>query len=150
MNDLLNASGGGENCLKSLCYIIEQVPTEDGNRWRILTNDENPDYRIKVRDWDYKGAVYHPFLSGGKVGAHDCLVELFCFCDVHIGGLRDSVDYLPIESQRLVDVQTEIHPEAPRSDDLSWAPGTSEHQTDVLIRSIHIWRLRNPRFGGLH
>ena len=21
--------------------------------WRILTNDENPDYRIKVRDWDH-------------------------------------------------------------------------------------------------
>ena len=30
-NDLLNASGGGDNFLKSFCYIIEQVPTEDGS-----------------------------------------------------------------------------------------------------------------------
>jgi hypothetical protein len=56
-NDLLNASVGGENFLKSFCYIIEQVPTEDGNGWRILTNDENPDYRIKVRDWDHNGVL---------------------------------------------------------------------------------------------
>ena len=43
-NELLNASGGGDNFLKSFCYIIEQVPTEDGTGWRILTNDENPEY----------------------------------------------------------------------------------------------------------
>ena len=37
--------------------FIEQVPKEDGTGWRILTNDENPDYRIKVRDWDHNGVL---------------------------------------------------------------------------------------------
>ena len=49
-NDLLNASGGGDDFLKSFCYIIEQVPMEDGNGWRILSTGENPDYQVKVRD----------------------------------------------------------------------------------------------------
>jgi hypothetical protein len=56
-NDLLNASGGGDNFLRSFCYIIEQVPTEDGNGWRILSNDKDPNYRIKVRDWDHNGVL---------------------------------------------------------------------------------------------
>jgi hypothetical protein len=51
----LNASGGGDNFLKIFCYIIEQVPKEDGTGWRILANDENLDYSIKVRDCDNDG-----------------------------------------------------------------------------------------------
>ena len=54
-NYLLKASGGGDNFHKSFCYIIKQVPKEDGTGWRILSNDENPDYSIKVRDWDNNG-----------------------------------------------------------------------------------------------
>ena len=57
LNDLLNASGGGENFPKRFCYIIEQVLMEGGNGWRILTNDKNPDYQIKVRDWDHNGVL---------------------------------------------------------------------------------------------
>ena len=40
---------------KIFCYIIEQVPTEDGSGWRILANNENPEYSIKVKDWDNNG-----------------------------------------------------------------------------------------------
>ena len=54
-NDLLNESGGGDNFLKTFCYIIEQVPKKDGTGWGILANDQKTNYSIKVRDWDHDG-----------------------------------------------------------------------------------------------
>ena len=55
LNDILNANGGGDNFLKSFCYIIEKFPKEDSMGWQILTHDENPDYCIQVREWDHDG-----------------------------------------------------------------------------------------------
>jgi hypothetical protein len=75
-NDLSNSSGGGENFLKSFCYIIEQVPKEDGTGWQILTNDEHPDYLIRVRDWDHNGVLLDLL--------HKDATELHCTLGYHI------------------------------------------------------------------
>lgn len=54
-NSLLNASGGGDNFLKSFWYLVEQVP-EDG-AWRTLSMEENPDRIIQVEDHDNGGVL---------------------------------------------------------------------------------------------
>ena len=45
-NKLLNASGGGGKFNKIFCYIIKQVPKNDGTGCMILKMEENPEHRI--------------------------------------------------------------------------------------------------------
>ena len=92
-NDLLNASGGGDNFLKRFCYIIEQVPTEDGSGWRILANDENPDYSIKVRDWDNNGVQVEVL--------HKDATELHRILGYHMNISDNNIEATQIHMQRL-------------------------------------------------
>ena len=52
-NSLLQASGGGDNCGKSFCYLVQQV-SENG-AWKMMEEEVNPELQVIIEDLDNGG-----------------------------------------------------------------------------------------------
>ena len=64
-NILLNASGGGDNFGKIVCYVVQQVP--DNGEWRMLKEEENPELQVRIEDLDNGGFRFLQTLNHTKV-----------------------------------------------------------------------------------